>query len=173
MVGRVRQMCMDVQGGVWRSRMENGGAAQGFLNSIRGSTKFWLILCLYSPRVKQIRVRLSRFYGLGPQNSAIGDQIHLGRGLALLVSYKDLYNPNPQRIRPNKSESKRKKVQEIRPKLGLLETRCFVVDFGFSRRDKRGKGAAPFQGQIRLLEIMFLGPLAAGIKVEQDQAKIG
>ena len=28
--------------------------------------------------------------------------------------------------------------------LGLLETRCFVADFGFSRRDKRRKGAAPF-----------------------------
>ena len=40
-----------VYGGVWRC-MENRGCSTRFMNSIKGGMNFWLILCLYSPRVK-------------------------------------------------------------------------------------------------------------------------
>ena len=133
-------------------------AAQGFLNSIRGSTKFWLILCLYSPRVKQIRVRLNKFSGLGPQGSAMVNQIHLGGGFGPHSFIKGFVYPNPQGLGLGNQNPKGigpRKVRQIqgrgllglqgkaRPSrigwcatfVGFLERIGFVADLGLLEQD--------------------------------------
>ena len=98
--------------------MENGGAAQGFLNSIRGWYEFVAENMFIQSQGLLDQGLLSRFGGLGPQNSAMGCQIHLGRGFWPTQFYKTNCIPKSTRIRPWKSESQRNWAQEGAADLG-------------------------------------------------------
>ena len=166
-------------------RMENGGAAQGFLNSIRGWYEFVAENMFIQSQGLLDQGLLSRFGGLGPQNSAMGCQIHLGRGFWPTQFYKTNCIPKSTRIRPWKSESQRDWAQGGAADLGervawlARQAKAFQNGLGrhFSRAYRKNRFCGRFGPsrigcfQKQVLELSIQVPLQLGLR--HDKVWIG